>query len=107
MKKKINKNNIGDKYLIPKIYFTVYKKDGRTKYYKNSSKQRIASLIASTKLKDSIKKARLKVIYGKAMGVFGKMEVFDNEIEGDISDIKWGLHAFMDNDLFIRKTKGR
>ena len=41
------------------------------------------------------------------MGVFGKMEVFDNEIEGDISDIKWGLHAFMDNDLFIRKTKGR
>ena len=93
------------KLQIPKIYFSYKTKSGRTKYYKNKSKRRIDNILASNQFLISMLQAKLKVVYGKAKCAQGCVCVFDNEIEGNINDIKWGLKTFLEEDLWI-KTQG-
>ena len=84
----------------PKIYFTYKLKSGRTNYLKNPSPRRLGAKLASDKFKKLIVEGHLKVVYGKAKCVQGCICVFDNEIKGNLQDIKWGLNAFMDKDLW-------
>lgn len=80
----------------PKIYLTL--KGKRTKYYKGSTKRRIAGLLASEAVKKLLKNGvgRLHFIYGK-----DKEGLITNTIVGNLSDIKWGLDAFGDSDLYL------
>lgn len=89
------------KTIIPKIYFTAYKKDGSSKIYKNLTAQRIHGLLASHLTKTRYSNFHLKVVYGKQKCVQGCLCTFDNEVRGNASDIKWGLKAFLDKDLYM------
>lgn len=86
----------------PKIYFTVYKKNGRQSSYSSLTSRRIGGLLASGKFKASFLRGRLVYVYGKAKSVSGKLEVFDNEmVSKSIPDLRWANIAFNDKDLYL------
>lgn len=73
----------------PIIIFSYKTKRGITKCLRNATTQRIGVLLASTSLKNTILRGRLKVIYAPDQ---------ENEIVSDkISDLKWALNAFLED----------
>lgn len=82
----------------PKIYFTAWKNDGSKKTWLKPTQRRIGLAVAS----DKYKKYHLKVEYGKSKCANDCVCTFDNEvISENKEDIRWGLTAFMDKDLYL------
>ena len=88
---------------LPKIYFSYKTKRGRTIVRKNLTKRRMTLLLASAKFKDCMLEGELRFVYGKQKCASGCVCTFDNDMKSkNINNIKWGLNAFYDKDLFLK-----
>lgn len=88
---------------IPRIALTIIGKNGE-KYHLRPSIRKTRKMIR-TSLKSKFKigsKVKLRVVYGKAETVRGKIETFDNCAEPkNISELSMIFEAFVDKDLWL------
>ena len=88
----------GRKLRIP-MRFKMFLKDGRVISYSGTKRSAIRAKLEAVSRKD-VKKYWLRVIYGKALDNFGKMETFDNEGEWETrKEFLQALRAFTEADL--------
>jgi len=92
----------------PRIVITFIEKSGQ-RYYLRPTIRKARKLIR-TSLETIFKsggKVQLRVVYGKADDVTGKLQIFDNKAEvGRLKDFVSVFEAFIDKDLWIpKKTK--
>ncbi len=98
------KNN---KLQVPKIALTIFEKN-KVKYWVCPTVRKMRKMISSS-LKSEFKndvKAKLRVTYGKAKSVQGKIEIFDNQAEmNTLAELSAVFNAFIDKDLWLPMEK--
>lgn len=96
-----------NKLQVPKIALTIYEKNGR-RYQRRPSVRKMRKML-KTSLKSKFKNgitAKLRVIYGKAETVHGKIEIFDNQAEVQkLEELYSVFNAFIDKGLWLPINK--
>ena len=96
----ITMTQIQDNQLRLKFTLKLWKADGTVKWWHTSKIRRIKAILKADRFQNSMKKAYLKVWYGKAMANKRRLEDIYNDGEYEtIEELKQALLAFTEKSL--------